>query len=246
MTQERALQITFVDDKYGYSDFPYPDAKRVFVEGLTDRVAPARTFEVYSNYGRIRVGRNGNYSPVENDELKFEGIVRDDAFTGKPTEETLEKMRHISSLPVIEIHSKTGDLRVYYPFQYAVKEPLTGRIYDVYKSDCWSLCREYMLDNYGVKLPAGTLQISLDYAERLGRNFFLEASKENGFKEVLLPQPGDVILMGIDSFHTGIYLEGERILHMFPGRLSAIEPYGGWPKSATVAILRHPKVEQQS
>lgn len=250
MPQTRALQITFVDGggagKYGYSGFPYPDAQRDFAAGLTDRVATAKTFQIYSNFGRVRVGRNGAYVPQENDELKFEGVVRDDNYTGEPSAETLEKIRHIDATPVLEIHSKTGDLRVYYPYQYLFKEPLTGRIYDVFKSDCWSLCREYLLDKYGIKLPAGTMEISTELADRLGRNFFLEACKENGFREVIIPQVGDVIVTGIEMFHTGIYLEGDRVLHMFPGRLSAIEAYDGYLKSSTVAIMRHENMSAAS
>lgn len=238
MPQERALQITFVGDKYGYSGFPYADAQEAFAAGITDRVSPAKTFQVYSNFGRIRVGRNGSYVPQENDELKFEAVVRDDDYTGAPNEETLAKISHIGAIPVIEIHSKTGDIRAYYPAQYAFAEPLTGRIYEVFKSDCWSLCREWLLDNFGVRLPAGTMQISVELSERLGRNFFLEACKENGFKEVILPRHGDVIVTGTDQFHTGIYLDGDRVLHMFPGRLSAIEPYDGWLKANTLAIMR--------
>lgn len=239
MAQERALQITFVDGKYGYSGFPYPDAQRAFAEGLRDRVATAKTFQIYSNFGRIRVGRNGAYKPLSEEELKFEGVVRDDDYDGTPSEETLKKIASIDGTPVIEIHSKTGDIRVYYPYHYLVAEPLTGRIYDVFKSDCWSLCREYLLDNYGIRLPAGTMEISKELADRLGRNFFLEACKENGFKEVILPQPGDIIVTGVDMFHTAVYLEGGRMLHMFPGRLSAIEQYDGYLESSTVAIMRH-------
>lgn len=242
MAQERALQITFVGDKYGYSGFPYPDAQRDFAAGLGDSVAPAKTFQIYSNFGRIRVGRNNAYIPQAYDELKFEAVVMDGKYTGEPSEETLAKISHISATPVIEIHAETGDIRVYYPYRYLFKEPLTGRIYDVFKSDCWSLCREYILDNYGIRLPAGTLQISMDLTERLGRNFFLEACKENGFKEVIVPMPGDVIVTGDAQFHTGIYLEGDRVLHMFPGRLSAIEAYDGWIKASTVAIMRHEKM----
>lgn len=239
MAQERALQITFVGDKYGYSGFPYSDAQRDFAAGLSDRVAPAKTFQIYSNFGRLRVGRNNAYTPQANEELKFEAVVRDDAYTGEPSEETLAKISHISATPVIEIHSTSGDIRVYYPYRYLFAEPLTGRIYDVFKSDCWSLCREYLLDKFGIRLPTGTMKISMELTERLGRNFFLEACKENGFKEVIIPRHGDVIVTGNDQFHTGIYLEGDRVLHMFPGRLSAIEPYDGWIKANTVAIMRH-------
>lgn len=239
MAQERALQITFVGDKYGYSEFPYVDAKASLADGIRDRVATMRTFQIYSNYGRLRVGRNNAYTPVANDELKFEGVVRDDAFTGVPLEETLTKLQDLNGIPVIEIHSGSGELRCYYPYRYAYAEPLTGRIYDVFKSDCWSLCREWLFDRKGILLPAGTMQYATELTEKMGRNFFIEIAKENGLRDVLIPQDGDIVVLGMDVFHTCIYLEGDRVLHMFPGRLSAIEPYDGWLKSNTQTIMRH-------
>lgn len=240
MTQERALQITFVGDKYGYSDFPYEEVHTALVEGIRDRVAPMRTFQVYSNFGRIRCGRNNKYTPVANDELKFNGIVRDDEFTGEPLPETAEALNKLDSLPIIEFHSDSGELRCYYPARYAYAEPLTGRIYDVFKSDCWSLCREWLIDNRGIRLPAGTMQYATELTEKMGRNFFIEIAKEQGFREVLIPKEGDVVVLGLDIFHTCIYLEGNRVLHMFPGRLSAIEAYDGWLEANTQAILRYP------
>lgn len=239
MAQERALQITFVADEYGYSGFPYPDVLSALVEGIQDRVAPMRTFQVYSNYGRLRVGRNNKYTPVANDELKYEGVVRDDAFTGEPLPETLAKLKRLDALPVIEVHTGSGELRCYYPARYAHAEPLTGRIYDVFKSDCWSLCREWLLDRKGIRLPAGTMQYATELTEKMGRNFFIEIAKENNLRDVLIPQEGDIVVLGLDVFHTCIYLEGDRVLHMFPGRLSAIEPYDGWLKSNTQTIMRH-------
>lgn len=240
MAQERALQITFVGDKYGYSDFPYEEVHTALVEGILDRVAPMRTFKVYSNFGRIRCGRNNRYTPVANDELKFNGIVRDDEFTGEPLPETAEALNKLDSLPIIEFHSDSGELRCYYPARYAYAEPLTGRIYDVFKSDCWSLCREWLIDNRGIRLPAGTMQYATELTEKMGRNFFIEIAKEQGFREVLIPKEGDVVVLGLDIFHTCIYLEGNRVLHMFPGRLSAIEAYDGWLEANTQAILRYP------
>ncbi|HCJ5492536.1 TPA: C40 family peptidase [Escherichia coli] len=239
MAQERALQITFVGDKYGYSDFPYEEVHTALVEGILDRVAPMRTFQVYSNFGRIRCGRNNRYTPVANDELKFNGIVRDDEFTGEPLPETAEALNKLDSLPIIEFHSESGELRCYYPARYAYAEPLTGRIYDVFKSDCWSLCREWLIDNRGIRLPAGTMQYATELTEKMGRNFFIEIAKEQGFREVLTPKEGDVVVLGLDIFHTCIYLEGNRVLHMFPGRLSAIEAYDGWLEANTQAILRY-------
>lgn len=239
MAQERALQITFVGDKYGYSGFPYPDVHQALVEGIRDRVAPMRTFQIYSNFGRIRVGRNHAYTPVANDELKFVGIVRDDAYDGTPSENTLTALQRLDALPIIEFHTSSGDLRCYYPPRYAYAEPLTGRIYDVFKSDCWSLCREWLLDKKGIRLPAGTMQYATELTEKMGRNFFIEIAKENGFCDVLLPREGDIVVLGLDVFHTCVYLEGNRLLHMFPGRLSAIEEYDGWLLANTQTILRH-------
>jgi hypothetical protein len=239
MAQERALQITFVGDKYGYSGFPYPDVHTALVEGIQDRVAPMRTFQVYSNFGRPRVGRNNAYTPTAYDELKFEGVVRDDPFDGTPSEDTLARINRLDALPVIEFHSDSGDLRCYYPARYAYAEPLTGRIYDVFKSDCWSLCREWLLDKRGVRLPAGTMQFANELTEKMGRNFFIEIAKEQGFREVLIPKEGDVVVVGVGVFHTCIYLEGGRVLHMFPGRFSAIEPFDGWLKANAQAILRY-------
>lgn len=239
MAQERALQITFVDDKYGYSDFPYGEVRQAIAAGLQDSVAPMRTFQIYSNFGRVRVARNSAYVPMENDELKFIGVVRNDEFNGKPSEETLEALQRLDALPIIEVHPDSGELRCYYPPRYAFAEPLTGRIYDVFKSDCWSLCREWLMDRKGIVLPAGTMQYATELAEKLGRNFFIQIAKQNGFRDVLIPKEGDIVVVGMDTFHTCIYLEGNRVLHMFPGRLSSIEPYDGWLKSGTQTILRH-------
>lgn len=242
MPQERALQITFVDGKYGYSSFPYYEAL-AHLSQLMAINPTERLFRVYANIGRVRMVM-GNGSLVFGDDLAMHGVIRAEKFTGQPLDETLATL-NTGLKPVMEVNAGTGECRVYYPARFQYAEPLLHRIYEVFKADCWSLCREYLVDRYGATgLPVGNMEKATELSKLFGRSFFIGHHLEAGFEPVTTVMPGDMVVMGESGgvLHTGIYTENGELLHHMPGRLSTSEKYDGALVKFTQIILRHRSV----
>lgn len=167
------------------------------------------------------------------------GVCRPD-FTGKPLPETLAYVK-ANGVPCLE-YSDDGSARVYYPQTYMMFEPYVGRLYEIFKSDCYSLVREYLEKSKKCPaLPLGELKEAYRRSQEMGRDFLAEAFKEYGYEQVAKPMPGDVVVMGAPGTptHVGILIEDNQLLHHYPGRLSCIEPYDGHWIEETTMIMRY-------
>lgn len=244
MTQDRALQITFVGGEYGWGNFPFTN---VLAE-VSQRIGAKSfdEFQVMSNRGRPRLRIDGDL-PVPGDELGMYGVIRHgDLFDGKPLPSTIQKLNE-TQMPVLEITWPDSVSRVYYPARYRHAEPYVGRVYEVFKSDCYSLVREYLIAHgytTAEVLPLGVVQEAMKHAELFGRDFFLDSFLKVGFQTVMNAQPGDVIVIGAHGqpLHAAALLADGRILHHSPGRFSVAEVYDGYWKQSTLAIFRYVKV----
>ncbi len=110
-------------------------------------------------------------------------------------------------------------------------------------TDCYSLIREFYLEQYEINLP--------DYARPEGfwrseYNLYMEYFEEEGFytlgENPREWQEGDVFLMAIGSphaTHAAIFLGNNKILHLFTGRVSTIDSYKGQWRNKTIVRLRH-------
>ena len=235
MAQDRAFQITFVGDSYGYSVFPFPRLVRQIEEN--QKKTPLEHFWIgYSDGGKPYI----HWELTQPSGSVFaRGICRPD-FTGEPLPETLEFMKN-SHMPCVEIYDD-GSARVYYPAIYRFAEPYVGRVYEVFKADCYTIVREYLADKKDwPTLPPADLQEAYRRAQIMGRDFLASSFFEYGYEQVTKAQPYDIIVIGTQGapVHCAVMLESGDILHHYPGRLSCIEPYEGMWLLNTMTILRY-------
>lgn len=112
------------------------------------------------------------------------------------------------------------------------------------RNDCYSVCRNYLRDTYGLNLPNFARpnhfweDPHLDlYAMYRSWGFELVTSQQY--------QLGDVFLMPLRTVvnsHAAVVVPGNQILHHLPDSLSRVDPiYPRWGHRAT-AVIRHPHV----
>lgn len=107
-----------------------------------------------------------------------------------------------------------------------VRPPLEGRECVINVSDCLTLVTDYYAQEYGIHLPA--IPRAVDWVER-GEDLINENLTRFGFTQVspVDAKPGDVVLFKLPrssvADHLGVYLGGDRVLHLLWGRLSCIE-----------------------
>lgn len=121
------------------------------------------------------------------------------------------------------------------------KAPLIGRQWVWGITDCWSLTRDWFMEN-GISLP--DWERPLTYMEFERTPFFDDCWKEAGFFQIDKSeiQYGDAILMTIESSkinHVGVYVGDQMLLHHIRGRLSSRDCYGEWLQGTTARALRH-------
>jgi proteasome lid subunit RPN8/RPN11 len=122
------------------------------------------------------------------------------------------------------------------------KAPLIGRQYAWAIADCWTLVRDWYIEN-GVMLPDWQRPVSS--ADFVATPMFEDCWASAGFTPLPEEEPlqrGDALLMriagkGLD--HVGVYIGDGLILHHLQGRLSSRDIYGGWLQSCTGKTLRH-------
>ena len=238
-----ALHIKFEGD-YGWGGFPYLSVL-TSIKLRPQTGAQFDTFQVVSYHGRPRLHVEGD-KWVEGERREMHGVNRNARFTGVPLPSTVQ-LANETQLPVLEVSWPEGLARVYYPARYKHVEPYEGRVYEVFKSDCYSLVREYLMDHghvYPDTLPVGAAEEAAKHATLFGRDFFMNSFLKVGFQPVVgEPQQGDVVICGApnDALHAAVLLEGNRLLHHAPNRFSTIEPYDGYWKHGTRAIYRFVK-----
>lgn len=120
-----------------------------------------------------------------------------------------------------------------------VGRPLERREFCWGLDDCYSLVRDWYLQNDGLTLP--------DFLRGpdfwIHRDLFGEGLARAGFSRVdEAPERGDVLLFAVRSQgipnHCGIAMGDGRMLHHLPGRLSVVEPVGAWVQCLQ-GVVRH-------
>ena len=150
------------------------------------------------------------------------------------------------NLPWYIVNPKTEQWGYYEPTGY--KPPLKGRSWCWGVADCWSLVRDWYLEEKGIELIKGSRPVTPDeFIENPvseedgdGDAFLISA----GFR-LLTPneklENGDVLLMSIlgkGLNHAAIFLNGE-VLHHLADRLSCQEPYSEWLLKCTGGRYRY-------
>lgn len=118
------------------------------------------------------------------------------------------------------------------------ERPLTGRAFTLGYADCWSLVREWHRLQ-GVELK--DYSVPYHWWEE-GENLYLDNWYKEGFREVDIPRPGDMVMMRVGSDvvnHAGILLEDNILLHHLYGQLSREVPYSQYWRDRTDKIVRH-------
>ena len=132
-----------------------------------------------------------------------------------------------------------GDVTTIEPSGY--EAPLVGRPYVFGVFDCWSLIRDYFIQEIGIPLP--DFERREDFWLR-GENLYLDHAEEAGF--VRVPEEclreHDVVLMALNSpipNHGSVYVGDMKILHHRTNRLSGHDVFGGYWQKSTTHVFRH-------
>lgn len=123
---------------------------------------------------------------------------------------------------------------------------LLGLDFDIEKQNCYTIIRQFYLDNYGIELsdyacPTNWWNADLDLYTKL--------APSEGFSPINDHprdwQAGDLIFMAINSSsgnHAAIVLDTGDILHHLVGQRSVVTSYGGLFRNTTVGVYRHKDV----
>lgn len=190
------------------------------------------------------VNGKATLSMERTDKTYAKGIVR---FTDSEelTAEELEEL-NTGNLPIVKIAMPEGLFELYYPIAYKYNMPLTGRQFHDTSAHCYTLILDYYEQEHGIVLPK--LFVPSNYIAQLQShaksNLFLEGWEQSGFKQVLIPKPGDLLYMRVGASnegpnHCGVYYDDNVILHHFHNRLSCKQRYKGIWKDTTVMVMRH-------
>ena len=121
--------------------------------------------------------------------------------------------------------------------------PYVGREFAHGIVDCYTLCRDWYIKEFGLKMNDYSRQ---DEWWHKGENMYLDNFQKEGFKEISIDDLsyGDALLMCIDSDvpnHAAVYIGDNIILHHIQGRLSSrdVFKFGGYYHKMTCKVLRH-------
>lgn len=115
-----------------------------------------------------------------------------------------------------------------------LKNPLLGKDYEFGFNDCYSLVRDYYIQELEIRLP--TILFEDDWWDK-GLNYFDDLFESFGFVEVDTPKKHDGIIFSVFSNipnHCGVYLGEDVFLHHAVNRLSCRESlHSGWGQHVT-------------
>lgn len=140
-----------------------------------------------------------------------------------------------SGMPWIIVSWPEGDYRELLPKD----PPLLGRPFALGSYDCWGLIMAWHKEQ-GITL--NDWRVPYPWWESGKEQRYLDNWYAEGFREVLKPVPGCMVIMQVSApvaNHAGIILENDMLLHHLYGQLSNITPYGGYWRERTVKIVRH-------
>ena len=146
-----------------------------------------------------------------------------------------------TELPWYIVSTQTGEWSdAIHPTGY--KAPLIGRRWHWNVSDCWTLVRDWYLEN-GLQVRDFNRPATPELFEQ--EPLFESSFEAAGFYKVPREeiQYGDGVLMAIGSKklnHVGVYIGDQLLLHHARRRLSSRDLYGGWLQKATGLVVRHP------
>lgn len=144
-----------------------------------------------------------------------------------------------SGMPWLIVNHPVGHVHEFAPSNY--KAPLIGRVFSHGVLDCYTLIRDYYLEELKIEIP------NFERADNwwlTNQDLYRSNFAKAGFvqiEEADLRQH-DVVLMQLSANktnHGGVYLGGGIILHHPMNRLSGRDQYGGFWKKITTHYLRH-------
>jgi len=149
--------------------------------------------------------------------------------------------------PILRIAMPKGRFKLYYPASMKDNFPWENRLWEEGTSDCYRLGLDYYKRELGIILPSVITpkNYTLQMMHHAKTNLFLENFASSGFEQVLIPEPGDALLIqsGLATFdgpdHVGVFMEGGNFLHHYRNRLSTIQPYSSMWRQKTTMVLRH-------
>ena len=129
-------------------------------------------------------------------------------------------------------------------------EGLLGRQFSWGTTDCFGLGCDFYDLNFGLRFP--NVARPEGFYEK-GLDLFMGGFRDLGFElfhgHPRARRPGDVALMAIRApvaSHCGVLFPDNKLLHHLPGQVSCVESYQRpLYRDTTVAVLRHPAVQEQ-
>lgn len=146
---------------------------------------------------------------------------------------------HILSIGMVDGKPEFGQQGYCQPCGY--KAPLEGRQFAHGILDCFTLFKDFLDREYGIKVS--NYEREDDWWNKGQELYSMDRLNAEGFFQIKdEPKRGDIILMNIRSKvpnHAAVYLGNGQMLHHLHGKLSRTEPYGGMWSERTIYIVRH-------
>ena len=146
---------------------------------------------------------------------------------------------HILSIGMVDGVAEFGDMGYCEPCGY--QAPLEGRQFAHGILDCFTLFKDFLYREYGIVVS--NYEREDEWWNNGQELYSMDRLNAEGFFRIEDdPRRGDVILMNVRSKvpnHAGVYLGDGQMLHHLHGRLSRVEPYGGYWAERTCYVVRH-------